>query len=208
MADLTRQTPTPNRPTSDDPDELFDLVDRDDHVIGQVRRGDAHRDPSRIHRSVQILVFASDDRLLLQRRSPSKDLFPGYFCASASGHVASGETYETTAQREILEELGITPALVYMGKALVCSQPETEMTAIFLARSDGPYFFHPTETAGGVLFTWEEIQRGRHDGSLQLTPALAVALDEDQRLQECGQERGALAPRRQRRASPMGWPVV
>jgi isopentenyldiphosphate isomerase len=178
MADLAREPARPpNCPTSDDPDELFDLVDRDDHIIGQVRRGDAHRDPSRIHRSVQILVFASDDRLLLQRRSPSKDLFPGDYCASASGHVARGETYETTAQREIHEELGITPQLVYVGKTLVCSQPETEMTAIFLARSDGPYHFHPTETAGGALFPWEAVQRGRRDGSLRITPALAVALD-------------------------------
>ncbi|HEX6122581.1 MAG TPA: NUDIX domain-containing protein, partial [Ktedonobacterales bacterium] len=131
---------------------------------------------------------------------PSKDLFPGYFCASASGHVASGEAYETSAQRETQEELGITPRLSYVGKALVRSQPETEMAAIFLARSDGPYHFHPTETAGGALLPWGAIQRGRHDGSLQLTPALAVALDAVQRLQE----RGALAPFFQRAASRTG----
>ena len=102
----------------DDPDEMFDLVDLDDHVIGQVRRGEAHRNPALIHRSVQVLVFTHAGQMLLQRRSASKDLFPGYYCASASGHVASGEHYATTAERELIEELGIsTRALDSLKKA-------------------------------------------------------------------------------------------
>jgi isopentenyldiphosphate isomerase len=77
----------------DDPDEVFDLVDERDHVIGRVRRGDAHHNPDLIHRSVQVLVFDRLGRLLLQRRSQTKDLFPGYYCASASGHVTAGDEY-------------------------------------------------------------------------------------------------------------------
>src|SRR5260370_40263350 len=100
----------------DDPDELFDLVDLDDRVIGRVRRGDAHRNPALVHRSVQILVFASDGRLLLQRRSAAKDLFPGYWCASASGHVSSAEDYAATAEPERKEELGGAARLRYLGK--------------------------------------------------------------------------------------------
>jgi isopentenyl-diphosphate Delta-isomerase len=79
--------------SGDDPDEVEDLVDPDDRVIGRVRRGDAHRDPSLIHRSAQALVFTSDGRILLQRRAATKDLFPGYLCASASGHVMAGDEY-------------------------------------------------------------------------------------------------------------------
>lgn len=164
--------------TADDPDELFDLVDLDDHVIGQVRRGDAHRNPALIHRSVQILVVASDHRLLLQRRSATKDLFPGFYCASASGHVASGEDYLTTAQRELIEELGITAPLAYIGKALIRSEPETEITALYVAQSDGPYQFHPVETAGGAFFTLKEAQDGMRSGSVPVTPALRVAIAE------------------------------
>lgn len=174
-------------PATDDPDELFDLVDLHDHVIGQVRRGEAHRNPALLHRSVQMLVFGSDGRLLLQRRSTSKDLFPGYYCASASGHVASGEDYATTAQREIVEEIGISPRLRYIGKALVRSEPETELTALFLACSDGPFTFSPTETLGGTFFTLEELHTHRRDGTLPLTPAAEIALDELDRLVEAGQ---------------------
>ena len=173
--------------TTDDPDEVFDLVDLHDRVIGTVRRGDAHSNPALVHRSVQILVFGSDGRLLLQRRSPAKDLFPGYYCASASGHVASGEDYTTTARREIVEELGVSPSLRYIGKALVRSQPETELTALFLARCDGPFQFSPTETQGGDFFTLAELRAHRRNASLPLTPAAEVALDELDRLERTGQ---------------------
>src|SRR5215472_10012917 len=117
--------------STDDPDELFDLIDATDHVIGQVRRAEAHRNPALLHRSVQVLVFDASNRLLLQRRSATKDLFPGYFCASASGHVASGDDYAATAAREVTEELGIHPRLTYLAKAIVRSEYETELTALF-----------------------------------------------------------------------------
>lgn len=162
----------------DDPDEVFDLVDLDDHVIGQVRRGEAHRNPTLIHRSVQVLVFTHDGRLLLQRRSASKDLFPGYYCASASGHVASGENYPTTAERELAEELGISAPLTYISKALVRSEPETELTALYATMSDGPYQFHPTETEGGKLFAVDDVWDGIARGDLPVTPALLVAMEE------------------------------
>jgi len=162
----------------DDPNEMFDLVDLDDHVIGQVRRGEAHRNPALIHRSAQVLVFTHAGQLLLQRRSASKDLFPGYYCASASGHVASGEDYATTAERELIEELGISAPLTYLSKALVRSEPETELTALYATISDGPYQFHPVETDGGRLFAVDEVWDGIGRGDLPVTPALRVAMDE------------------------------
>jgi isopentenyl-diphosphate delta-isomerase len=163
--------------SSDNPDELFDLVDLEDRVIGKVRRGDAHRNPALVHRSVQVLVFSGDGRLLLQRRSRRKDLFPGYYCASASGHVAAGEDYATTAERELEEELGIVAPLSFIGKVVVRTEPETEITALYVARSDGPYSFHPTEADGGMLLPLDAVRRGRAEGTLAMTPALMAALD-------------------------------
>lgn len=164
------------KPAQDDPNELFDLVDEQDRVIGLVRRGDAHRDPSLVHRSVQILVFTSDGRLVLQKRSPVKDLFPGYYCASACGHVASGEDYEPCAVRELREELGIHARLTTLGKALVRSAQETEITTVFAAKSDGPYKFDPSETEGGTILALGQIARAAEVGDLRLTPACRAAL--------------------------------
>lgn len=180
--------PDTERQILDNPKEVFDLVDSDDRVIGQVLRGEAHRNPALIHRSVQILVFTSDGRLLLQRRSMSKDLFPGYFCASASGHVATGEDYTVTAERELIEELGVSASLTFIGKALIQSEPETEITALYVAHSDGPFHFHPTETAGGLLLTMGEVHSSRVNGTLPMTPALLAGLDELLRHIEQGAE--------------------
>lgn len=186
------EAPPTSPAPGDDPDELFDRVDAADRVIGRVRRAEAHHDPALIHRSVQILVFASDGRVLLQRRAASKDLFPGCYCASASGHVSSGEDYTATARRELREELGITPALAYLGKEVVSSAEETEITALFAARSDGPFTFHPTETAGGEFFTLDE-PCAAHRDALALTPAARVALAALDRLACAGRLTGLLA---------------
>lgn len=164
----------------DNPDELFDLVDEQDNVIGLVRRGDAHANPALLHRSVQTLVFDGAGRVLLQLRSARKDLFPRYYCASASGHVLAGEDYASTAARELHEELGVSVPLTAVGKALARSAFESEMTALFLARCDGPFHFDPVETDGGEFFAWDEVLAAR--GHLLMTPSLLIALEHVQRL--------------------------
>jgi isopentenyldiphosphate isomerase len=178
--------------SGDDPAEVFDLVDLDDRVIGRVRRGDAHRDPNLIHRSVQVIVFASDGSILLQWRAATKDLFPGYLCASASGHVMAGDGYAETAQRELIEELGVEPATLYLDKALVRSKMETEITALFISRCDGPFTFSPTETDGGIFLALDDALALRSDPEAEITPALRVALDEIARREADGQLRAAL----------------
>lgn len=161
----------------DNPAEVFDLVDERDQVIGAVRRGDAHADPSLIHRSVQVLVFNDAGHVLLQRRSPTKDLFPNFFCASASGHLAQGEDYAEAAEREAGEELGVTLDLTRIAKVLLSTPQETEMTTVFVARHDGPFTFSPTETRGGEFFPVEGLRAGWADGTVPMTPALLAALD-------------------------------
>jgi isopentenyldiphosphate isomerase len=177
---------------TDDPNEVFDHVDLDDRVIGRVRRGEAHHDPNLIHRSIQVLVFTSAGRILLQRRAATKDLFPGYLCASASGHVIAGDGYAETARRELIEELGVEPTIQYLDKVVVRSEMETEITALFIARCDGPFTFSPTETDGGIVLALDDALALRGDPKTEITPALRVALDEIARRETDGRLRTAL----------------
>jgi len=76
-------------------------------------RKEVHRDGD-LHASSHVWVVRDDMdgkgfSVLLQQRSPDKDAFPNCFDTSCAGHVAKGETYETTAIRELEEELGIKP---------------------------------------------------------------------------------------------------
>ena len=97
-----------------------------------------------------------------------------------------------TAQRELIEELGVNPAILYLDKALVRSEMETEITALFIARCDGPFAFSPTETDGGDFLPLDDALALRSDPEARITPALRVALDEIARRKADGRLRVAL----------------
>src|SRR5437773_10117857 len=92
------------------PEEIFDVVNEHDEVIGQKPRSEIHRLKLN-HRAVHVLVFNSRGELFLQKRSMKKDCFPGVWDSSASGHLASGESYDACAVRELREEIGLEPAM-------------------------------------------------------------------------------------------------
>jgi 8-oxo-dGTP pyrophosphatase MutT (NUDIX family) len=87
-------------------DEIVAIVDEHNKVVGAVPRREmrAKRLP---HRSTYVLVFNSRGELYVQKRTLSKDIFPGYFDVAAGGVVLAGETYEQGAERELEEEMGI-----------------------------------------------------------------------------------------------------
>ena len=86
-------------------DEIFCVVDRDDHVLGYRTRAECHADATLIHRSVSVVVETSEG-MLFQRRSLRKDSSPGFWDVACSGHVDGEETYAEAAVRELGEELG------------------------------------------------------------------------------------------------------
>jgi 8-oxo-dGTP pyrophosphatase MutT (NUDIX family) len=91
------------------PSEIVTLVDSNDQVIGEAPRSEVRR-KGLLHRVTYILVISTDGKLLLQKRTPIKDLYPGFFDAAAGGVVKSGEAYEISAIRELEEELGVSNA--------------------------------------------------------------------------------------------------
>lgn len=87
--------------------EFFDWVDHYDDVIGVTSRKDAHR-LNLYHRAVHLYALGEKGGLILQKRSHTKDIDPGLWTVSCSGHVDRGETFEEAARREMQEELGVT----------------------------------------------------------------------------------------------------
>lgn len=106
-------------------EEIFDVVDEDDVVIGEAARSDCH-DKGFIHRSVMFFVFDSTGKVLVTRRTQNKDFFPGYWSIVLGGHVRSGESYEEAAAREIEEEIGISakPTLISFFKKRIPEEKE------------------------------------------------------------------------------------
>lgn len=90
-----------------DPTELLEVFDAAGNPTAQTKtRAAIHLDGD-WHQAFHCWILRRDaQQVLLQRRSPAKDTFGGYWDASAAGHWRAGESAEQAA-REIEEELGI-----------------------------------------------------------------------------------------------------
>ena len=86
--------------------EMFDVVDSLDRVVGQECRTNVHK-KNLFHRAVHVFIILPSGNFIIQQRSSQKDIDPYLWTSSCSGHVDAGEIYESAAVRECLEELGI-----------------------------------------------------------------------------------------------------
>ena len=120
-------------------EEWFDVVDEQDRVIGAAPRREVHA-RGLLHRAVHALVFDPSGRLLLQRRSATKDTFPNRWAASASGHVDRDEDYDTAMVRELGEEIGVHVAAVppRMCRIDACEETGREFVWVYRWLHDGP----------------------------------------------------------------------
>ena len=140
------------------PEEIFDIVDDQDCVIGQVPRSEVHR-RKMLHRAVSIFVFDSRGRLLLQLRSAAKDEYPLCYTSSASGHVSAGESYDETAPRELEEELGLTTSVERLAKFPAGPETANEFTVLYRTITDTPPKFDPGEIADGAFYELPDIDQ-------------------------------------------------
>jgi isopentenyldiphosphate isomerase len=86
-------------------DELMDLVDKNDVVIGQKNRESITSEE--IYRMTIIWVEDGKGNVLIHKRVASKKKYPSCWENAAGGGVLSGESYEQAAIRELEEEIGI-----------------------------------------------------------------------------------------------------
>lgn len=88
--------------------EYLDLVNENDEVIGKEDREVIYENNWRNFRVINIMIFTSDNKIIVPKRSSNRRVFPNCYDCSVGGHVSSGETYLQAAYRELDEELGIT----------------------------------------------------------------------------------------------------
>ncbi|MDB6067264.1 MAG: Nudix hydrolase [Pedosphaera sp.] len=141
-------------------EEVFDIVNERDEVVGQEKRGAVHRLGLK-HRAVHVLVFNRRGELFLQKRSMTKDTFPGVWDSSTSGHVDSGESYDACAVRELWEEIGLKTEQAPKRLFKLDAQLETgeEFVWVYRHEAEGPFTLHPEEIETGGWFAPVEITR-------------------------------------------------
>lgn len=88
--------------------EEFDLYDRDRMPSGKkITRG--KRPPNGLyHIVVHVCIFNAAGEMLIQKRSHLKNAWPGLWDFSIGGAAQAGETSAQAAERELMEELGLS----------------------------------------------------------------------------------------------------
>lgn len=127
---------------SDEPDELLDLVDDQDIVVGSVTRDEVARQGLSLPgfaRGANLFIVNDKGELWVPRRSPHKVIAPNGLDYSAGEHVKAGETYATAMVRGMQEELNLTVTeddIEFMGKINNAPQGVPYFNSIYLYRTN------------------------------------------------------------------------
>jgi len=97
-------------------DEYVILVDENDNPIGKEEKVKCHLPNGKLHRAFTALIFNNEGKLLLTKRSDKKMLWPGYWDGTVASHPRESETYVSSAERRMPEEIGISCKMNYVNK--------------------------------------------------------------------------------------------
>lgn len=102
--------------------EIVDAQDRPFMVMPvQYVHDKAQRQPL-AYRIVLTILFNNEQKVYLQRRAKTKQLYPGKWELSSTGHVMAGESREDAAIREVREELNINVGSLVLRECLSASE--------------------------------------------------------------------------------------
>jgi len=166
------------------PEDIFDIVNERDEVVGRERRSYVHSNKL-LHRSAQVLIFCDTNegrKILLQKRSKLKDKHPLLYTASCSGHVDSGESYDEGAVREMREETGIecsADQLSKIGKIEASEGTgwEFAFVYVFFCDFDTKFSFSPDEVDSLKWVSISEFERILRQEPQTCTPVFASVYD-------------------------------
>jgi len=97
-------------------EEYVILVDENDNPIGKEEKVKCHLPNGKLHRAFTALIFNNEGKLLLTKRSEGKMLWPNDWDGTVASHPRESETYASSAERRIPEEIGISCKMNYVNK--------------------------------------------------------------------------------------------
>ncbi|MFB8089747.1 NUDIX hydrolase [Streptomyces sp. NPDC055992] len=141
-------------------DEILDIVDENDVVVGQAPRGEATARGLR-HRCVFIEARDAEGRVFVHRRTATKLVFPSHYDMFVGGVVGAGESYEDAALREAEEELGVSglPRPEPLFKFLYEDGRHAWWSSVYRVRCELPVRPQAEEVAWHTFLDDEELER-------------------------------------------------
>lgn len=155
--------------------EALILVNDRDEQIGSMSKALAHDGDGVLHRAFSLFIFDDSGRLLLQRRSAAKRLWPLYWSNSCCSHPRDGETMEVATVRRLEQELGIRTRLEFVYKFTYRAKfddagSENEFCSVYLGRCDTKPRVNETEIAEWRFVSTAELEQEFIDRPDLFTP--------------------------------------
>lgn len=158
-------------------EEMLDLVDKNDRVIGEVGISQAHCDSKLIHREVGVFIFDRDKKILLNKRKLTKHVDPGIWTAMGE-HVERGEEPEAAAHRGLKEEYGFDTKLIFVGKFFQQRPKESRFAYFYLGKYTGEKIaFEKEEMTEVKFFGPKDLEMALERGSKFGPSSMSVARD-------------------------------
>ncbi len=162
--------------------EWLILVDDNDRELGLDTRENCHIGMGKRHRAFVVFLFDKDGRMLLQRRSMKKKLWPSYWDVSVTSHVYKGETYEQAGIRRSKQELNVDVKkleriLDYTYWAKFGDYSENEFCVLLIGRLDGPAKPDPDEVMETKYLSMKELGDDMAKNPESYTPWFKIAFE-------------------------------
>ncbi len=141
-------------------EEILDLVNEQDEVIGNMPRSEVHAQHLTNYRVINCFLRNNKGELWIPRRQPTKRLFPSALDVSCGGHVSSGETYLEAFAKEVSEELNIDVSVITFSELGTCT-PHDDGTSAFMRvyeiLTDVAPEYNPEDFSGYEWLTPQEV---------------------------------------------------
>jgi isopentenyl-diphosphate delta-isomerase len=142
---------------------LVVLVDENDNQTGLMEKLEAHR-KAMLHRAVSVFIIDSTGEWILQKRAHHKYHSKGLWTNTCCTHPLPGESEEESANRRLMEEMGIQCSLkklftfIYkekMGSGLT----EYEYDHVFYGISDNPPVINTDEVESWLKISFDKLHQ-------------------------------------------------
>lgn len=155
--------------------ESLILVDENDVEIGISSKTDCHAGEGILHRAFSLFIFDHQGRLLLQKRSEHKPLWPMFWSNSCCSHPREGESMEEAVHRRLHQELGLRTELNFLYKFKYFAPyldigAEREYCWVYAGQSSDRPRANSNEVDAIRFVTPDELDREMQDSPEQFTP--------------------------------------
>ncbi len=157
-------------------EEILDLVDVNDVIVGQLSRREIYEQKLHNYRVVHAFLVNKEGKIWIPRRTATKKIYPNALDYSVAGHVEAGETYRESLFRETSEELNIdldTVSWRELGK-LVPSEGAHCFQMVYEITSDNNPIYNPDDFSSARWMSPQEIIEVIEGGELAKTDLVST----------------------------------